>query len=137
MSEPTVTGPTVNRPTRSQPNTTATEGGGRTILLALGTAPKDGATIAALRLADAAVQRGHRVAVYAYGDGVRVAADDCPTSAYVREVVRTGVEDGQVTWTVDAADPRTSAQVPGVEDGDGSDLWRLVRQADVVLGVTS
>lgn len=137
MTGPTVTGPTVSEPTRSEPTTDAADGAIRTILLAVGTAPKDGATIAALRLADAAVQRGHRVAVYAYGDGVRVAADDCPTSAYVREVVRAGVEDGRVSWTVDAADPRTSTQVPGVQDGDGSDLWRLVRQADVVLGVTS
>lgn len=117
--------------------TAGVESQGRRIVLALGTAPKEGATIAALRLADAAVHRGHRVAVYAYGDGVRVAAEGCPTSAYVQEVVRAGIEDGRVTWTVDASDPRTSTQVPGVVDGDGSDLWRLVRAADVVLGVTS
>lgn len=137
MTDPTAVGAIGREPTVPEPTTTPAAGGGRTILLALGTAPTDGATIAALRLVDAAVQRGYRVAVYAYGDGVRVAAADCPTSAYVQEVVRAGLQDERVRWTVDAADPRTSMQVAGVEDGDGSDLWRLVRQADVVLGVTA
>ena len=112
-------------------------GTGRTIVLALGTAPKHGATVAALRLAHEAVQRGHQVAVYAYGDGVRIGADSCPTSAYVREFVGDGDEDRRVTWIVDGSDPRTSTQVPGVMRGDGSDLWRLVREGDVVLGVTA
>lgn len=113
----------------------------QTIVMAIGTAPQDGATMAALRLADAAVQRGHRVAVYAYGNGVRVGADGCPTGAYVRELV--GAEPGAATdtdraaWVVDGTDPRTTTQVHGVVLGDGGDLWRLVREADVVLGVSS
>lgn len=110
---------------------------GRAILLAIGTAPQDGATLAALRLADAAVQRGHRVAVFAYGSGVRVGADGCPTGAYVRELVAATAETDGAAWIVDGADPRTTAQVDGVVSGDGSDLWRLVREADVVLGVSS
>lgn len=109
----------------------------RTIVLALGTAPKDGATVAALRLAHEGVQRGHKVAVYAYGDGVRVGAAGCPTGAYVREFVGDGAHDGPVRWIVDGSDPRTSTQVPGVTLGDGSDLWRLIREGDVVLGVTA
>lgn len=120
---------------------TATEaagaGTGRTIVLALGTAPKHGATVAALRLAHEAVQRGHQVWVYAYGDGVRVGAEGCPTGAYVREFVGEGPDDGPVQWIVDGSDPRTSTQVPGVQRGDGSDLWRLIRAGDVVLGVTA
>ncbi|TVR37270.1 MAG: hypothetical protein EA388_01965 [Nitriliruptor sp.] len=110
---------------------------GRTIVLALGTAPKHGATVAALRLAHEAVQRGHQVAVYAYGDGVRVGAEGCPTGAYVREFIGEGADDGPVRWIVDGSDPRTSTQVPGVQRGDGSDLWRLIRAGDVVLGVTA
>ena len=109
----------------------------RTIVLALGTSPKHGATVAALRLAHEAVQRGHRVAVYAYGDGVRVGAEGCPTGAYVREFVGEGADNGPVRWIVDGSDPRTSTQVDGVQRGDGSDLWRLIREGDVVLGVTA
>lgn len=132
-----MTDPTVRASSARAAMIAGGENPGRSIVLALGTAPTESATIAALRLADAAVHRGHHVAVYAYGDGVRVAAEGCPTSAYVQEVVRAGIQDGRVSWTVDASDPRTSTQIPGVVDGDGSDLWRLVRAADVVLGVTS
>lgn len=113
------------------------EPSGRSILFALGTAPKDGATVAVLRLAEEAARRGDQVVVYAYGDGVRVGADGCPTGVYVRQLLRAGGGDGRVRWIVDGADPRTSRQVPGVAAGDGSDLWRLVRTSDVVLGVTA
>ena len=130
MSEPT-------QPGASAEAVSAGSTTGRTIVLALGTAPKHGATVAALRLAHEAVQRGHQVAVYAYGDGVRVGAEGCPTGAYVREFVGEGAEDGPVQWIVDGADPRTSTQVAGVQLGDGSDLWRLIRDGDVVLGVTA
>lgn len=109
----------------------------RTVVVALGTAPKDSATVAALRLAEEVVQRGHRIAVYAYGDGVHVGAESCPTGAYVRELLRAGVHGGRAVWVVDGADPRTSTQVSGVVHGDGSDLWRFVREGDVVLGVTA
>ncbi len=124
-------------PTTSASAEAVETGAARTIVLALGTAPKHGATVAALRLAHAAVQRGHQVAVYAYGDGVRVGAAGCPTGAYVREFVGDGAHDGPVRWIVDGSDPRTSTQVPGVTLGDGSDLWRLIREGDVVLGVTA
>jgi hypothetical protein len=108
-----------------------------TIVLALGTAPQEGATVAALRLADAAIERGHRVAVYAYGDGVRVGGADCATGTHVQALLRRGVHGGRLSWVVDDRDPRTAEQVPGVVRGDASDLWHLVRDGDVVLGVTA
>lgn len=113
------------------------------LVIALGTGPTDGATIAALRLADAATQRGLDVTVFAYGEAVRVGAEGCPTSSYVHGLLGADAEtpDGmparEATWIVDAHDPRTSAQVPGVVRGDGSDLWRAVRTGDIVLGVTA
>lgn len=139
MSDQTQTGAAGEPHTSPAPTATAAEaaGPGRTIVLALGTAPKHGATVAALRLAHEAVERGHQVAVYAYGDGVRVGAEGCPTGAYVREFVGEGADGGSVRWIVDGSDPRTSTQVPGVQRGDGSDLWRLIREGDVVLGVTA
>ena len=146
----------------------------RSLTIALGSGPTDGSTVAALRLADAAAQRGHRVTVFAYGEGVRVGAEGCPTSSYVRCLLGdrddadtaaaaasaespaaasaespSGSTAGAsaeslpqdsprpATWIVDAHDPRTSTQVPGVVRGDGSDLWRSVRDGDVVLGVTA
>jgi hypothetical protein len=109
---------------------------GTTIVLALGTAPQEGATVAALRLAEAAMERGHRVAVYAYGAGTRVGATSCATGPHVRALLRRGVHGGRLSWVVDDRDPRTTEQVPGVVRGDASDLWHLVREGDVVLGVT-
>lgn len=107
----------------------------RCIVLVLGTPPQAGATVAALRLADEGARSGHRVTVYAYGDGVRVGAEGCPTGAYVRDLLRGGV--GRAAWVVDGTDPRTTPQVAGVVLGDGSDLWRMVREGDVVLGVSA
>jgi hypothetical protein len=112
------------------------------LVIALGTGPTDGATVAAMRLADAATQRGLAVTVFAYGEAVRVGAEGCPTSSYVRRLVDgdeapEGATARAATWIVDAHDPRTSPQVPGVVCGDGSDLWRVVRAGDVVLGVTA
>lgn len=111
----------------------------RTLHLALSTGPTDGATIAALRLADRAVARGSRVAVYAYGEGVRVGAEGSPTADHVRALLRQGVHGGLVTWVVDrtALESCTArSQVSGVVEGDGGDLWRFVREADVALGVS-
>ena len=116
-------------------------GDDRSLVIALGTGPTEGATVAALRLADAAASRGQRVTVYAYGEAVRVGAKTCPTSSYVRTLIGkdggggTAVRD--VIWIVDARDPRTAEQVPGVVCGDGSNLWSAVRAGDVVLGVTA
>ncbi len=110
----------------------------KTLHLALSTGPSDGATIAALRLADRAVARGDRVSVYAYGEGVRVGAEGSPTAEHVRALVRAGVHGGRVSWVVDRQALSTCAarnQVSGVVEGDGGDLWRFVREADVALGV--
>lgn len=116
-------------------------GGERSLVIALGTGPTEGATVAALRLADAAATRGQRVTIYAYGEGVRVGAATCPTSSYVRTLIGedAGTDAGgrDVTWIVDAQDPRTAEQVAGVVCGDGSDLWSSVRGGDVVLGVSA
>ncbi len=112
---------------------------GNTLALAVGTDPQDGATIAALRLAEQAIARGHRVAVYAYGDGVRVGAAGSATAEHVRELLRLGVHGGLLSWVVDRRgldECAAQRQVPGAIAGDGGDLWRFVRDADVALGVT-
>lgn len=111
---------------------------GRTLAVVLGTGPQDGPTVAALRLAEQALGRGHRVAVYAYGDGVRVGAQGSPLSTTVAGLLRRGVHGGLVSWVVDGAGARRSGaepQVAGAIEGDGGDLWRFVRDADAVLGV--
>lgn len=113
---------------------------GRTLALVLGTGPQDGATVAALRLAEHAVARGHRVAVYAYGDGIRTGAEGSTTAPYVEGLVRQGVHGGLVTWVVDHAGLEQCAaqrQVDGAVRGDGGDLWRFVVDADVALGVSA
>lgn len=111
---------------------------GATLAVALGTAPQDGATVAALRLAEAAVHRGHRVAVYAYGAGAEVAAQGTPTGPLVEGLLRQGIHGGLASWVVDEVSagrcPR-ARQVGGVVMGDGGDLWRFVEGADVALGV--
>lgn len=112
---------------------------GRTLALVLGTAPQDGATVAALKLAEQALARGHRVAVFAYGDGVRVGAEGSATAKHVEALLRRGIHGGRASWVVDgsgSARCSTARQVPGVIDGDGGDLWRFVEDADVALGVT-
>ncbi len=111
---------------------------GKTLALLLGTGPQDGATVAALRLIDAAIARGHRVAVYAYGDGVRATTTGTATAPVVAQVLRDGVHGGLASWVVDrrAVEACTGAeQVPGVVQGGGGDLWRFVVDADVALGV--
>lgn len=112
---------------------------GRTLALVLGTAPQDGATVAALKLAEQALARGHRVAVYAYGDAVRVGAEGSATAEHVAALLRRGVHGGRASWVVDEAGSGrcpTARQVAGVVPGDGGDLWRFVEDADVTLGVT-
>ncbi len=112
---------------------------GRTLALLLGTDPQDGATIAALKLAEEAVGRGHRVAVYAYGDGVRVGAEGSATGPHVEALLRQGVHGGLASWVTDRSGAEAcpvQRQVAGVVQGDGGDLWRFVREADVALGVT-
>lgn len=116
-----------------------TRASGKTLTLVVGTAPQDGATVAALKLAEQALARGHRVAVYAYGDGVRVGADGSATGQHVAALLRAGIHGGRASWVVDRSGSETCAasrQVPGVIEGDGGDLWRFVTDADVSLGVT-
>ncbi len=120
----TVTG--TDRPPTPTPSTDR-----RSVTIALCAGPTDASTVAALRLADAATRRGHEVTVYAYSEAVRLGADGCPAAGLVRELV-----DADARWIVDGQDPRTAPQVAGVVVGDGSDLWRAVRDSDVVLGVT-
>lgn len=109
------------------------------LVVALATDPAGSGTVAALRLADAALTRGLDVTVFAYGDGVEVAAPGGPTASYVEELLvgRPSGGRGELTWIVDARDPRSSRQVDGVTQGDGVDLWRGVCEGDVVLGVTA
>lgn len=110
----------------------------RSLHLALSTGPSDSATIAALRLADRALARGSRVSVYAFGDGVRVGAEGSPTAEHVRSLLRLGVHGGRMSWVVDRqalSNCTARTQVSGVVEGDGGDLWRFVREADVSVGV--
>lgn len=112
---------------------------GKTLALVLGTDAQDGATIAALKLAEEAVERGHRVAVYAYGEGVHVGAQGAATAPHVEALLRRGVHGGLVSWVTDRTGVENchhASQVAGVVEGDGGDLWRFVREADVSLGVT-
>ena len=111
---------------------------GRTLTLVIGTGPHDGATIAALRLAEQAVARGHRVAVFTHGDGATVGADGASTGPAVEALLRQGVHGGLVSWVVDGeAFGRSAAgrAVAGVVEGSGGDLWRFVLDGDVTLGV--
>lgn len=111
---------------------------GKTLTLALGTGPEEGSTVAALRLAEEAISRGHRVAVYAYGKGAGVAADGAATGDAVRALLRRGIHGGLASWVVDgdsAARRAKPGSVEGVVTGDGGDLWRFIRDADVTLGV--
>lgn len=64
--------------------------------------------------------------------------DDQADDTARRDDVERGdnVTPGRAIWIVDGQDPRTAPQVDGVRLGDGSDLWRAVRDSDVVLGVT-
>lgn len=112
---------------------------GRTLALVLGTGPQDGATVAALRLAEEAVRRGHRVAVYAYGDGVGIGARGAVTAPHVAALLHRGLHGGLTSWVVDRPSVERgpgSDPVEGVMSGDGGDLWRFVGEADVALGVT-
>ncbi len=112
---------------------------GRTLALVLGTGPQDGATVAALRLAEEALHRGHRVAVYTYGDGVRVGARGAVTAGHVEALLRRGVHGGLTSWVADRSSTERGPAiepVEGVMSGDGGDLWRFVGGADVALGVT-
>lgn len=112
---------------------------GRTVTLVLGTGPSDGASVAALRLAEEAMTRGHRVAVYTYADGALTGAVGATSAPHVAALVKRGVHGGLLSWVVDGDSVRERAatpQVAGVVTGDGGDLWRFVRDADVVLGVS-
>lgn len=111
---------------------------GKTLTLVLGTGPQDGATIAALRIAEQAIARGHRVAVFAHGEGARVGSEGASTAPAVSALLRQGVHGGLASWVVDGdAFGRCAARRPvaGVVEGAGSDLWRFVLDGDVTLGV--
>lgn len=111
----------------------------RTLTLVIGTGPSEGASIAALRLVEHAMGRGDRVAIYAYGDAVGTGAEGSTTDPHIRALLREGAHGGRLSWIVDAEDLAAAGggrQVEGIVTGDGGDLWRLVREADVVLGVS-
>jgi sulfur relay (sulfurtransferase) complex TusBCD TusD component (DsrE family) len=113
---------------------------GSTLNLVLGTGPQEGATVAALKLAEAAIERGHRVTVYAYGEGVRTGAQGSPTGEFVSGLARRGVHGGRFGWVADrnaVGHCAASGQVSGVVEGDGGDLWRFILDADVALGVSA
>ena len=59
---------------------------------------------------------------------------------HVKALLRAGVHGGLASWVVDRAGAEATCQgtrqVSGVLEGDGGDLWRFVRDADVALGVS-
>lgn len=94
-------------------------------------------TATALALAERLLARGHRVSVFAHDEAVVLAAGDGPVAAVVAALLRKGALGPGFDWIAE----RPAAQALGVADrqaqgvvqGDHSDLWALVREADVVL----
>ena len=109
-----------------------TRASGKTLALVLGSGPDASATIAALALAQEAVERGHRVAVFAYGAGAQVARSSASTAALVTKLLHDGVHGGLASWVTGDPGGDTAA---GVVAGDGGDLWRFIRDADAVWSV--
>lgn len=105
----------------------------RSVALVLSTATSAAATSTALQLADRLLGRGHRVMIFAHGSAVDVALADSPIAAAVSALLRRGVHGATLDWVVEAGAVGGRPTVDGVIAGDDADLWRFVREADVVL----
>lgn len=105
----------------------------RNIALVLSSATSAAAAASALQLADRLQRGGHRIMIFAHGTAVDLALDDSPIADAVAELLRRGVHGAPLDWVVEAGAVGGRPTVDGVIAGDDADLWRFVREADVVL----
>lgn len=105
----------------------------RAVTVVLSSATSSSAAATALQLADRLLSAGHRVMVFAHGTAVDLALDSAPTAEGMRALLRRGVHGATLDWVVEADAAGGRRMVDGVIAGDDADLWRFVREADVVL----
>lgn len=105
----------------------------RTVTVVLSSATSSSAAATALQLADHLLTAGHRVMVFAHGTAVDLALDSAPIADAVRALLHRGVHGATLDWVVEAGAAGGRRMVDGVIAGDDADLWRFVREADVVL----
>lgn len=105
----------------------------RTIAVVLSSATSSAAAATALQLADRLLTAGHRVAIFAHGGAVQLALADGPIAAPAAALLRRGVHGATLDWVVESGAAGGRRLVDGVIAGDDADLWRFVREADVVL----
>lgn len=109
----------------------------RNVALLLASGVNSEHTATALKLAERLLARGHRVAVFAHGDAAGLAAGTDELPKAVTALLRRGVHEGTFDWIVDQASVErlgVAAQLAsGAVPGDHTDLWAVVRHADVVL----
>jgi len=105
----------------------------RAVTVVLSSATSSSAAATALQLADRLLSAGHRVMVFAHGTAVDLALDSAPTAEAMRALLRRGVHGATLDWVVEADAAGGRRMVDGVIAGDDADLWRFVREADVVL----
>jgi hypothetical protein len=106
----------------------------RTVAVVLSSATSSGAAVTALQLADRLLARGHRVAIFAHGDAVDLALATSAAADAITALLRRGVHGATLDWVVEGGAAGGRRLVEGVVSGDDADLWRFVREADVVLG---
>lgn len=105
----------------------------RAVTIVLSSATSSAAAATALQLAERLLAAGHRVMVFAHGTAVDLALDTAPIADAVRALLRRGVHGATLDWVVEAEVAQGRRMVDGVIAGDDADLWRFVREADVVL----
>lgn len=105
----------------------------RTVTLVLSSATSSAAASTALQLADRLLARGHRVTIFAHGDAVDLALAAGPAAGAIAALLRRGVHGATLDWVVEGGAAGGRRLVDGVVVGDDADLWRFVREADVVL----
>lgn len=105
----------------------------RRITVVLSSATSSAAAATALQLADRLLTAGHRVSIFAHGTAVDLALSAGPIPSAAAALLRRGVHGGTLDWVVEADAAGGRRLVDGVIAGDDADLWRFVREADVVL----
>lgn len=105
----------------------------RTVAVVLSSATSSAAAATALQLADRLLARGHRVAIFAHGDAVDLALATSSAAGAIAALLHRGVHGATLDWVVEGAAAGGRPLVEGVLTGDDADLWRFVREADVVL----
>jgi predicted peroxiredoxin len=105
----------------------------RTIAVVLSSATSSAAAATALQLADRLLARGHRVTIFAHGDAVDFALAGSAAAGAIAALLHRGVHGATLDWVVEGGAAGGRRLVEGVVVGDDADLWRFVREADVVL----